>query len=60
MVKVLARVQAKGRSCPSHGAWKGRQIMRVSVSGHMTREAHIDALVGDVADAWDAVRREVA
>ena len=53
-------MQAKGCSYPLHGAWKGRQVMRVSVSGHMTRETHIDALVGDVADAWDAVRREVA
>lgn len=54
--EVLARVQAKGRSYPSHGAWKGRQIMRVSVSGYLTEERHIDALVEDVDEAWRAVR----
>ena len=51
---VLARVQACGRSFPSHAVWKGRQIIRVSVSGYLTEERHIDALVEDVAQALDA------
>ncbi len=54
-LEVLHRVQAKGRSYPSHGVWKGRQIIRVSVSGYLIAESHIDALVEDVAEAWGAV-----
>lgn len=48
---VLQRVQAGGRSFPSHAVWKGRQIIRVSVSGYLTEDCHIDALIEDVAAA---------
>ncbi len=49
--RVLAQVQAEGRNFPSHGVWKGRQIIRVSLSNHATTGADIDALLASVATA---------
>ncbi len=53
---VLAKVQENGRVFPSHGVWKGRQIIRVSISNHKTQAGDIDLLVAEIADAWQSVR----
>jgi hypothetical protein len=50
---VLARVQADGRSYPTHGVWQGRHIIRVSISGHATTTAETGALVEAVTAALD-------
>ncbi|WP_137700032.1 pyridoxal phosphate-dependent decarboxylase family protein [Marimonas lutisalis] len=49
--RVLERVQQKGRVYPSHGVWKGRQIIRVSVINHATDQGDIDLLVDEILDA---------
>lgn len=56
---VLARVQGKGRVYPSHGIWRGRHIIRVSICGHATGEADVAALIADVGEAWAGVQREM-
>ncbi len=53
---VLARVQAMGRVYPSHGVWRGRHIIRVSVCAYGTGEAEIGMLMADVTAAWAEVR----
>ncbi len=53
---VLERVQKKGRCYPSHGAWKGRDILRISVTGHATEDTHADMLVEDIREAWQQVQ----
>lgn len=57
---VLARVQADGRTYPTHGLWQGRHIIRVSISGHATSEADTDALVAAVRLALDDLNEGVA
>jgi glutamate/tyrosine decarboxylase-like PLP-dependent enzyme len=49
--RVLDRVQANGRVYPSHGVWRGRRIIRVSVINHATDRADIDLLVAEIAAA---------
>jgi glutamate/tyrosine decarboxylase-like PLP-dependent enzyme len=53
---VLARVQAMGRVYPSHGVWRGRHIIRVSVCAYGTGEDEVAMLVADVRAAWGEVR----
>jgi glutamate/tyrosine decarboxylase-like PLP-dependent enzyme len=57
---LLARVQADGRCYPSGGAWRGRAIIRVSVSSDRIGEADGDATVAAIAEAWAAVRGSAA
>lgn len=54
--RVLAQVHSRGRVYPTHGEWRGRQIIRVSVIGHATGEADIDLLVEEIRTAWRSVR----
>ena len=49
--KVLERIQEKARVYPSHGEWKGRQIIRVSIINHATDHADIDLLIEEILDA---------
>ena len=51
---VLDRVQANGRVYPSHGVWRGRKIIRCSISNHATDKADIDALVAELKAALTA------
>lgn len=52
--RVLERVQARGKVYPSHGAWRGRQIIRISVVGYAMMERHADLLVQEIAAALAA------
>ena len=48
---VLDRVQSNGRVYPSHGVWRGRKIIRCSISNHATDKADIDTLVAELLAA---------
>jgi glutamate/tyrosine decarboxylase-like PLP-dependent enzyme len=48
---VLARVQARGRVYPSHGEWRGRDIIRCSIIGYAMTEAEIDLLAEEIITA---------
>lgn len=54
--KVLAAVQKRGLVYPTHGEWRGRQIMRISVICYATQERDIDLLVEEVISAWRLIR----
>ena len=54
--QVLAEVQKCGLVYPSHGEWRGRQIMRISVISYATRGKDIDLLVEEVIGAWRGIR----
>ncbi|HMS95516.1 MAG TPA: aminotransferase class V-fold PLP-dependent enzyme [Tabrizicola sp.] len=49
--RVLDRVQSNGRVYPSHGVWRGRKIIRCSISNHATDKADIDVLVAELKAA---------
>lgn len=49
--RVLDRVQASGRVYPSHGVWRGRKIIRVSIINHATSRADIDLLIAELRSA---------
>lgn len=51
---VLDRVQANGRVYPSHGVWRGRKIIRCSITNHATDKADIDLLVAELKAALTA------
>jgi glutamate/tyrosine decarboxylase-like PLP-dependent enzyme len=52
---VLERVQASGKVYPSHGVWRGRKIIRVSIINHTTGHADIDLLVSEFSAAHQAL-----
>ncbi len=54
--QVLEIVQKNGNVYPTHGAWQGRYIIRVSVIGYKTQDEDIDILVGEITAAWRSVR----
>lgn len=49
--RVLTRVQERGKVYPSHGAWRGRQIIRISVIGYAMQDRHADLLVSELEEA---------
>ena len=49
--RVLERIQQRARVYPSHGVWKGRQIIRVSVINYATDHGDIDLLIDEIRDA---------
>ncbi len=53
--EVLRRVQERGRVYPSHGEWRGRQIIRASIINYATDRAAIDELVLEIVTAHQAV-----
>jgi glutamate/tyrosine decarboxylase-like PLP-dependent enzyme len=57
---VLAEVQAEGTCFPSHGHWRGREIIRVSVSSGPTTLADGERTAGAIAAAWRHVRAGAA
>ncbi|MEE4118421.1 MAG: aminotransferase class V-fold PLP-dependent enzyme [Paracoccaceae bacterium] len=52
--RVLARVHANARVYPSHGFWRGRKIIRVSIINHATDRADIDLLAEELRAALRA------
>ncbi len=50
--EVLRRVQANGKVYPSHGEWRGRQIIRASVINYATDQEDIDLLVDEIVAAY--------
>lgn len=50
--RVLQAVQTEGICYPSHGVWRGRKIMRVSVTGFATTEQDADNSVAAIIRAW--------
>jgi hypothetical protein len=48
-------VQASGKVYPSHGVWRERKIIRVSIINHATGHADIDLLVSEFSAAHQAL-----
>jgi glutamate/tyrosine decarboxylase-like PLP-dependent enzyme len=59
-MRVLKRVQERGKVYPSHGEWAGRRIIRASVIGYAMHEADADLLVSEIIDAWRWSRANLA
>jgi glutamate/tyrosine decarboxylase-like PLP-dependent enzyme len=53
---TLAAVQTDGICYPSHGRWRGREIIRVSVSAGPTTIADGTRSAGAIVAAWRRVR----
>lgn len=49
--RVLRRVQARDRVYPTHGEWRGRKVIRVSVIGYAMHEPDVDLLVAEIRDS---------
>lgn len=49
--RVLERVQENGKVYPSHGVWRGRRIIRVSIINHSTDHGDIDLLADELRTA---------
>ncbi len=54
---LLAAIHARGRCYPSHGVWKGRAIIRVSISSCATEDADIEELLSEIEECWREVGR---
>lgn len=56
---IIAGVQAENASYVGGAEWKGRRILRVSVSSNLTEKRHMETLAGSIRRALDAaVRRD--
>jgi glutamate/tyrosine decarboxylase-like PLP-dependent enzyme len=53
---VIARVQASGECFLAGANWRGKAIMRISVTNENTTEADVDRSVAAILDAWRTVR----
>jgi glutamate/tyrosine decarboxylase-like PLP-dependent enzyme len=53
---TIAKVQADGVCFVGGAHWRGRQIMRVSVTNENTTEADVDRSAAAILSAWKAVR----
>ncbi|SPF76855.1 L-2,4-diaminobutyrate decarboxylase [Aliiroseovarius pelagivivens] len=51
-MRVLKRVQERGKVYPTHGEWAGRQIIRASVIGYAMTEIDADLLSAEVINAY--------
>jgi glutamate/tyrosine decarboxylase-like PLP-dependent enzyme len=49
--RVLERVQENGKVYPSHGVWRGRRIIRVSIINHSTDHGDIELLADELRTA---------
>ncbi|MCV6593959.1 MAG: aminotransferase class V-fold PLP-dependent enzyme, partial [Silicimonas sp.] len=56
---VLARVQARGKTYPTHGEWQGGAIIRVSIIGYGTDQKDIDLLISELTEAWSFVQESI-
>lgn len=54
--EVLEMVHRRGKVFPSHGHWKGRQTIRISVSNYLTQKENIDLLVDEIVTCWRQVQ----
>jgi len=54
--EVIAKVQSDGVTFVGGADWRGRWVMRISVSGETTDEAQVDRAAAAIIDAWRAVR----
>ena len=59
-MRVLKRVQERGKVYPTHGEWAGRKIIRASVIGYAMHEADVDLLASEIIDAWRWCRLDPA
>ena len=50
---VIAGVQAENRSYVGGAEWKGRRILRVSVSSNLTENRHMETLAGSIRRTLD-------
>lgn len=50
--RVLDRVQHRGRVYPTHGEWRGRKIIRISVIGYATQDADADLVADEIVGSW--------
>lgn len=48
---VLDEVQRRGNVYPSHGEWRGREVIRISISNYATQQADVDLLVDEIMAA---------
>jgi glutamate/tyrosine decarboxylase-like PLP-dependent enzyme len=53
---VIARVQASGECFVAGASWRGKAIMRISVTNENTTEADVDRSVAAMLEAWRTVR----
>ena len=54
--KVLELVQENGKVYPSHGQWRGHEIIRASVIGYATQKNHIDLLIDELQLALETAK----
>lgn len=54
--EVIARVQAGGVAFVGGSDWRGRWVMRISISGETTNEAHVDQAAAAMIEAWRDIR----
>ena len=59
-VKTIERIQADGTCMAAGAEWKGRWIMRLSVTSWATTEQDADRSVAAIIEAWRAVRAQAA
>ena len=52
---VLAKVQERGHVYPSHGEWRDRKVIRISVTNYATREPDIDLLVHEIGESMQGL-----
>ncbi|MEM7196007.1 MAG: aminotransferase class V-fold PLP-dependent enzyme [Pseudomonadota bacterium] len=56
---VLEAVQGNGRVYPTHGEWRGRTIIRISVINYATTDEHAKTLIREITQAWKSVQAEI-
>lgn len=54
-IRVLEAIHQEGRVYPSHGQWRGGEIIRVSIIGHNTTKSDIEELVASIRKAIGVV-----
>ena len=59
-MRVLRRVQDRGKVYPSHGDWADRKIIRISVIGYAIHEDDADLLVSEIVESWRWCRENPA
>lgn len=55
--EILLRIQESGTAVPSHTRLDGKFVIRVCITNHRTRKAHLDRLVADVLRHARDIRR---
>ena len=55
--ETLKQIHQRGIVYPSHGIWRGGQILRVSIIGHETQLRHANKVADEIISAWRSVRK---